>query len=208
MITLHHLNFSRSTRVLWLLEELSIEYRLVSYQRTEQFRAPPELANVHPLGKAPIIEDGDLILAESSVILDYLNVHYGNGRLAPLSGSKEAALHEQWLQYVESSAGLPILFNVIGTMTGGLPERLQQFTKSSVTKTLDYISDGLGAGPHLMGEPFTIADIQMSYLLELAKSAGLVDGRKVIDDYLDHLRARPALAKALDLGGPMTRPRL
>jgi glutathione S-transferase len=103
----------------------------------------------------------------------------------------------RWRRIVSSLTG----------MTGGLPERQEQFTKSSVTKTLDYIGDGLKTGLHLMGAQFTIADIQMVYLLELAKYAGLTDGRTVSDDYLDHLRARPALAKTLDIGGPMTLPK-
>ncbi|MHB8283251.1 MAG: glutathione S-transferase family protein [Caulobacteraceae bacterium] len=207
MIVLHHLNFSRSFRVLWLLEELGLDYRLVKYERNAQFRAPPELAKVHPLGKAPVIQDDDLILAESAVILDYIDAKYADGRLSPPAGTKAHILHEEWLQYVESSAAFPIMMTLIGGMTGGLPEGLAAFAKPAVAKTLDYIAEGLGAGPYIMGEQFTLADIQFSYVLVMARHAGLLEGRQSILDYLERLSARPAFAKAVAIGGPMAPPK-
>jgi glutathione S-transferase len=120
MITLHHLNFSRSTRVIWLLEELGIDYELVKYERDQNFRAPPSLAKVHPLGRAPVLVDGDLVLAESATILRYLETNYGNGRLVPAPGTPDRALHDEWLDFVESSAGMPVMLAAIGSMTGGL----------------------------------------------------------------------------------------
>jgi len=207
MIVLHHLNYSRSFRVLWLLEELGLDYKLVKYERNAQFRAPPELAKIHSLGKAPVIEDGDLILAESAVILNYINDTYAAGRMAPPKGEKAHVLHEEWLQYVESSAAFPIMMTLIGGMTGGLSDGLAAFTEPGVAKTLDYIASGIGAGPYIMGEQFTLADIQFSYVLVMARYAGLLQGRQSILDYLDRLAARPAYAKAVEIGGPMAPPK-
>jgi glutathione S-transferase len=207
MIVLHHLNYSRSFRVIWLLEELGLDYKLVKYERNAQFRAPPELAKIHPLGKAPVIEDGDLILAESAVILNYLNDSYAAGRMVPPKGEKTHVLHEEWLQYVESSAAFPIMMTLIGGMTGGLSDGLAAFAEPGVAKTLDYIASGIGAGPYIMGEQFTLADIQFSYVLVMAGHAGLLQGRQPILDYLDRLAARPAYAKAVEIGGPMAPPK-
>lgn len=176
MITVHHLNFSRSSRVLWLLEELGLDYELISYRRDAGFRAPPELKAVHPLGKAPVIEDGDLVLAESAAILAYINATYGAGRLAPPAGTRDAAVHDEWLQYSESSAGFPIMMTLIGGMTGGLPDGLRGFTAPELARTLDYLEQGVAPGPYLMGDAFTLADIQLSYLLASAEHAGLLGG--------------------------------
>jgi glutathione S-transferase len=207
MIILHHLNFSRSIRVIWLLEELCLEYELVSYQRDAKFRAPNSLKSVHPLGKAPVIQDGDLTLAESAVILEYINEKYGNGRFAPAPGTRGRAVHDEWLQYVESSAAFPIMLTLIGNMIGGLPDNLQSFTGPELTKTLDYIANGVRPGPFLMGEPFTLADIQMAYPLENARPIGLLNEHGILLAYLDRLKERPAYAKALKIGGPMAPPR-
>ncbi len=207
MITLHHLNFSRSTRVIWLLEEIGIEYNLVAHQRGADFRAPPALKAVHPLGKAPVIEDGDLKLAESGAILRYIDSHYADGRFSPTEGSQDGAVHDEWLQYVESSAALPIMMLMIGGMAGGLPEGLAGFAQPELQKTLDYIERSVAAGPYLMGDQFTLADIQMSYMLDLADSAGMLTGRDGLKTYLERAKARPAFAKAVEVGGPMAYPR-
>ena len=161
MLTLHHLNYSRSIRVIWLLEELGIEYDLVKYERDANFRAPPELKAIHPLGKAPVLVDGDLTLAESAPILAYIDERYGERRFSPPIDSDAAAVHDEWLQYVESSAALPIMMTSLGKRMGGLPDGLAKFTGPEVTKTLDYIGAGVGEGPYLMGEQLMLADIQM-----------------------------------------------
>ena len=116
MITLHHLAFSRSTRVIWALEELGVPYALVAYQRTAAFRAPPELTRVHPLGKAPVLVEGDLRIAESGAILAYLNDRHGDGRLAPPVGSDARAVHDDWLHFVEGSAATPIMMTAASSM--------------------------------------------------------------------------------------------
>lgn len=203
MLTLHHLAFSRSTRVIWALEELGLPYELVTYQRTPAFRAPPELAEVHPLGKAPVLVDNALRIAESAAILAHLNDRHGSGRLAPPIGSDARAVHDDWLHYVEGSAAMPIMLTLIGGMMGGLPENMKAFVGPELSKTLAYIADGVGDGPWLMDGDFTIADIQLAYLVELADSAGFTADHPRLKAYLERLQARPAYAKAIALGGPV-----
>ena len=207
MITVHHLNFSRSSRVLWLMEELGLEYQLKRYERDESFRAPASLKAIHPLGKAPVIQDGNLTIAESASILAYVNERYGDGKLAPAAGSHEAAIHDEWLQYVESSAAFPIMLTLIGGMTGGLPDKLAGFAAQGTAKTLDYIAAGVEAGPYLMGEKLTLADIQMGYLLAIADHAGLLENQPAVAAYLERLKALPSFVKALEIGGPMVPPK-
>lgn len=206
MITVHHLNASRSFRVLWMMEELGLEYRLVRYERDETMRAPASLKAVHPLGKAPVIQDGDLTIAESAAILAHVNARHGGGRLAPPVGSDAATVHDEWLQYAESSAAFPIMLTLIGGMTGGLPDALAGFAGQGVARTLGYIASGIVPGPYLMGDMLTLADIQMSYLLAVAEHAGLLQDQPAIAAYFERLKARPAFTKALEIGGPMTPP--
>lgn len=203
MITVHHLAYSRSLRVLWLLEELGVPYELVSYERTKEFRAPPELARIHPLGKAPVIVDDGLVLAESATILRYLNDRHGNGTLTPPAGTSERTQHEEWLDYVESSAGTPILISLVGGRVGGMGEGMTGFIRPLVAKTLDYITSGIGDRPYLMGDRLTLADIQMSYMLAMARIGGLLDDRPALTAYLDRLEAAPGFQRAAGKGGPM-----
>lgn len=206
MITLHHLVFSRSTRILWALEELEIPYEMVVYQRDETFRAPPALTAVHPLGKAPVVVDGDLTIAESSAILTHLNDRHGGGRLAPAPGTDARTVHDEWLHYVEGSAAFPIMLTLIGGMVGGLQEGLSGFVLPERAKTLAYIAGQVGDGPWLLGAKFTIADIQMGYVIEVADSAGLLAKHPQLLDYLTRLKARPAYQKAIILGGRVVPP--
>ena len=206
MIILHHLNFSRSTRVLWLLEEIGLEYELKSYERDENFRAPATLGAVHPLGKAPILIDDDLVLAESGTILRYLEQKYSDGRLVPAPGTLDRAIHDEWLDYVESSAGLPVMMTLLGGMTGGLPAGLTGFTAPELAKTLTYIADRVTDRTFLMGDRVTLADIQMSYLLSALRHAGQLKEYPALVHYLSRLEATPGLMKAIEVGGPMTPP--
>jgi glutathione S-transferase len=206
MITLHHLEYSRSMRIAWLFEELGVDYELVRYPRDPNFRAPPELAKVHPLGKSPVIVDGGLKLAESSAILRYVEETYGKGDLTPPTGTPEYALHGEWLDYVESSAGLPIMITLLGGMTGGLSEKLQAFAAPQIVATLAYIAGGIGTKPYLMGDKLSLADIQMSYMLGLAKRIGALDDQPGVAAYFDRLQAEPGFLRAIERGGPMMPP--
>jgi glutathione S-transferase len=206
MITLHHLNFSRSSRVIWLLEELGVEYQLVKYERDQNFRAPPSLAEVHPLGKAPVLVDDDLVLAESGTILRYLEAKYGDGRLVPAPGTPDRAVHDEWLDFVESSAGFPAMLTVIGGMTGGLQGFLAGFTAPELARTLNYISDRVADRSFLMGDRLTLADIQMSYLLEMLRRVGQLDEYPLVSAYLGRLEQTPGLKSAIEIGGPISPP--
>lgn len=206
MITLHHLNFSRSTRILWLLEELGLHYEVKAYERDRTFRAPPELAAVHPLGKAPILVDDGLVLAESATILRYLESKYGDGRLVPAAGTSDRAIHEEWLDYVESSAALPAMFMLLGAKTGGLSAGLAGFAGAELAKALTLISDRVKGRDYLMGDRLTLADIQMSYLLAALRNIGQLEGYPDVSAYLERLEATAGLRKAIEIGGPMTPP--
>lgn len=206
MITVHHLSFSRSTRILWLLEELGAHYDLVKYPRDENFRAPPALQQIHPMGKAPVIQDGDLVLGESAVILDYINTRYGNGRFAPPFGSDAYFRHGEWLHYVESTAALPIMVMRIGAIAGDMSDGMQRFFTPLLARTLNHMTRGI-SGRYLMGDDLMLADIQMVYLLAVAESAGLLTNQTALIAYLARLMERPALQKAIAIGGPMMPPR-
>jgi glutathione S-transferase len=206
MITLHHLKFSRSTRVLWLLEELGLQYELEAYERDENFRAPAKLSNVHPLGKAPVIVDDGLVLAESASILRFLEKKYGDGRLVPAPGTPERAEHDEWLDYVESSLALPAMLTILGARTGGLSPGLGGFIGPELAKALSYVSDRVGERHFLMGDRLTLADIQMSYMLATLRRSGQLADYPAVSAYLERLEATPGLAKAIEIGGPMTPP--
>lgn len=201
MLTLHHLAFSRSQRILWLIEELGLPVDLVRYERTAQFRAPPELKTVHPLGKSPVIVDDDLMLAESATILRYLDGRYGQNRFSPEAGTPEHAIHEEWLDFVESTAAGPVLTILLAELAGehAAADRARPMADS----TLGYIAQSLGDKPFLMGERPMLADIQMTYFLAMARMAKVLDAHPVLVAYLDRLEAQPGFQRAQARGGPM-----
>ncbi len=203
MIVLHHLSYSRSTRILWLLEELKIGYQLVRYERDDRFKAPAALCDVHPLCKSPVIVDGDLVLGESSVILTYINERYGAGRFAPPAGSDAYYRHEEWLQYVESTAAFPIMTARVGIITEGLSERMGAFIAPTLASNLDHIQSTVRKHKYLICDELMLADIQMSYLAEVADKTGLLTQHQGIRDYMARLRSRAAYRKAVEIGGPM-----
>jgi len=205
MLTVHHLAYSRSTRVLWLLEEIGAPYQLVRYERDAEFRAPPELQAVHPLGKSPVIEDGGLVIGESAVILSHIDQVYGGGRFTP-SEEAERLRHEEWLQYVESTAAFPIMISTVGARVG-LSEGMAAFVASPLARTLELIASAVEGEGFIMGEDLRLADIQFVYVLEMASHAGLLADQPAISAYLERLKRRPALMRALEIGGPMAPPR-
>jgi glutathione S-transferase len=207
MITLHLLAYSRAIRIVWLLEALGVEYEIVRYERDEEMRAPPELKAVHPLGKSPVIVDGDLTLAESATILRYIHDRHGEGRFTPPAGSAAHALHEEWLDFVESSAALPVLVALLDTMRGGVGPTMQGFAGPMLQSTLAYIAQGIGDKPFLMGDEVMLADIQLSYLLVAADAIGALAGHPQVAAYCRRLQAHPGFVRAVEVAGPMMAPR-
>lgn len=216
MITVHHLNNSRSQRILWLLEELGVEYRIQRYQRDPKtMLAPPELLAVHPLGKSPVISDGDLTLAESGAIIDYLANHYGESLLPP-AGSPERLRCTYWLHYAEGSAMPPLLLKLVfdRVESGPMPFFVRPIARGIAQKVkgalinpqlqrhLDYLEGELGKSTWFAGEHFSAADIQMSFPLEVATSRGGLDAsRPRLKAFLERIHARPAYQRALEKGG-------
>jgi len=200
MIQVHHLNRSRSTRVIWLLEELGVPYEVVRYERDPVTnRAPDELKAIHPLGKAPAIRDGDAVLVESGAIVEYLLRKYGNGRLAPAPDSPEYPRYLQWLHFAEGSAMLPLLLNMFLDRQP-LPEGyfLTGFAADERRKLLDYLESSLQGQDYLLGAEFTAADIMMITVLQLAWMQGALEGYRNLPAYLGRLQRRPAFQKAAE----------
>lgn len=203
MLTLHHLETSRSSRILWLLETLGLDYKLVMHKRGPDMRAPDALKQVHPLGKAPVIVDGDLVLAESGTILRYIGERYGAGQFSPPKGTDAHAIHNQWLDYAESSLMTSVMIKLIGRGTGELPAALDHYATSQLDRALDYLSEGIGEGPFLMGDAPTLADMQMAYCMAVLEVGGSLDGRPALQAYWKNLQADPGFRRAIEVGGPL-----
>ncbi|MEO7775062.1 MAG: glutathione S-transferase [Steroidobacteraceae bacterium] len=219
MIVVHHLENSRSLRVLWALEELGLEYQIKSYPRNPRTRlAPPELRAVHPLGKSPVITDGPLMLAESGAILEYLVETYGNGALRPAPGTPERQQYRYFMHYAEGSLmPLMLLRLVIGRM-GEKPVPIvvrsfgrilgnaihASFVRPNLQRHMDFLESELTQRAWFAGALFTAADIQISYPLEVAgQRAGLDAGRPRLMDFLRRIHERPAYARAIARGGAL-----
>lgn len=219
MIVVHHLNNSRSQRVLWLLEELGLPYEIKRYQRDPAtMLAPPELKAVHPLGKSPVLVDGHHTVAESGAIVEYLIERHGQGRLAPPQGSDDRLRFTYWLHYAEGSAMPPLLLKLVFDEVQRAPMPFfvrpvaraiargatKAFIGPQITQHLDFIDSELAQRPWFAGSEFTAADIQMSFPLEAAVARGLDTNRPHITDFVRRIHARPAYQRALERGGPFT----
>jgi len=203
MIIVHHLNESRSQRVLWALEELGAPYEIKPYLRDPVTRlAPPELRAVHPLGKSPVITDGDIVVHESGAIIDYLITHAGQGRLRPALDHADYPAYLQWMHYAEGSAMLPLMLNMyVGRLKeAGAP--LHPRINSEIANHLGFISGELEGRTFLLGEDLSGADIQMSFVPEVARAMGKLDPFPNITRWLNAMHARPAYQAALAKGGP------
>lgn len=220
MITVHHLNNSRSQRVLWLLEELGVDYEIKHYQRdAKTMLAPPELKTVHPLGKSPVITDGTVTVAESGAILQYLVDEYdATGRLQPKSAADRRRM-TYWMHYAEGSAMPPLLMKLVFDRieTTPLPFGIKQVARGLAAKVkdsyvlpqivthLDFMEAELGRSAWFAGEKFSVADIQMSFPVEAAAARAGLDGKRPkLMDYLTRIRARPAYQRAVAKGGPFS----
>ena len=217
MIIVHHLNHSRSQRIVWLLEELGLDYEIKRYERDRKtMLAPASLRAVHPLGKSPVITDGDLTVAESGAIVDYLIERYGAGRLAPAVGTPARLRYTYWLHYAEGSAMSPLLLQLVfdKIATSPMPFFVKPIAKAisakvksgfiapQITRHLDYLEAELGKGGWFAGEAFSGADIQLSFPLEVAAARGGLDAsRPRLMDFLQRIHARPAYQRAIERGG-------
>jgi len=219
MITVHHLNNSRSQRVLWLLEELGQPYEIVRYERDRAtMLAPASLKAVHPLGKSPVVvTDDGMTLAESGAILETLTERYGHGLLAPLAGTPQAARYRYWLHYAEGSAMPPLLlklmfdriekspvpFFVKPIVKGIAGKAKAAFIGPQLKTHLDFMEGELAKSAWFAGEDFSAADIQMSFPVEAARArGGLDESRPRLMAYLERIHARPAYQRAVERGGP------
>ncbi len=201
MLKVHHLNNSRSQRILWMLEELGLDYEIVSYQRDATTNlAPPELLAVHPLGKSPVIEDGAIKIAESGAIVDYVIDRYGKGRLQPDPKSDAHVAYDEWLHYAEGSAMLPLMINLYVMRLGEAAAPLMPRIESEIANHLGYVSGALGDQDYLTGE-FSGADLQVSFVMEVANAFGKLAAYPNLAAYLARLHARPAFKRSLEKGG-------
>ncbi|MEJ0065489.1 MAG: glutathione S-transferase [Caulobacteraceae bacterium] len=201
MITVHHLNESRSQRILWLLEELELPYEIKFYKRDAATNlAPPELTAVHSLGKSPVITDGDRTIAESGAIVDYIVRRYGNSRLAPDPSTAAFDKYQEWLHYAEGSAMLPLmlLLYTLRLGEGGAP--LHDRINGEIENHLGYVDRSLEGRDYFMGE-FTAADVQMSFVGEVGRAFGRLADKPALDAWVDRIHARAAYRKALEKGG-------
>ncbi len=202
MIVVHHLNDSRSQRILWLLEELGLPYEIKPYQRDAQTRlAPAELKKVHPLGKSPVITDGNRTIIESGAIIDYLIRRHGKGRLQPAPESPAYDEYVQWMHYAEGSAMLPLMLNLYVTRLGAAAAPLMPRIESEIANHLGYLDGALKGRQFLVGDTLTGADIQMSFVAEIAGAFGKRAPYPNLDAWIRRLHERPAYKKALERGG-------
>jgi len=216
MLTVHHLNNSRSQRVLWLLEELALPYEIMRYQRDPKtMLAPPELRAVHPLGKSPVITDGDITLAETGAIVEYI-VEKAGGRLRPAAGTPEYWRWTFWLHYAEGSLMSPLLMKLVfDVMPRRAPMILRGLVRNIATRAkagfvmpqlgthFDFLEAELGKSGWFAGGEFSAADVMMSFPLEAGGArAGAFEGRPRLKAFVERIHARPAYKAAIEKGGP------
>lgn len=203
MITVHHLRVGRPIFTLWLIEELGLDYTLKLYNRNEMNRAPPELRQVHPLGKSPVIEDDGHVITESGAIAMHLVENYDEeGRFAAPGGKKTRATWYQWLHYTEASAFAPLLFKLLlSREQEPKPALISAFADGEVALHLGYIRDNLAEKPFILGEHMTLPDFGLTYICHMADRLGLLTDYPSLKAYADRNMARPAFLRALEKAG-------
>ncbi len=202
MITIHHLNNSRSHRILWLMEELGLPYEIVHYQRDPQTRlAPPELRKVNPLGKAPVIVDDGRTVIESAAIVDYVLRHYGQGRLLPEPTTPAYDDYVQWLHFAEGSAMLPLMLHLYTARLGDAVAPLSPRIESEIANHLGHVDRHLADKQFLLGDLFTGADIMLLDVAAVAKRFDKLAAYPNLSAWLDRVQERPAYGKAVERGG-------
>ncbi|HJQ82534.1 MAG TPA: glutathione S-transferase family protein [Candidatus Binatia bacterium] len=201
MLKVHHLNNSRSQRILWLLEELGVPYEIVKYQRMQPIPlAPPELKEVHPLGKSPVITDGDKTIAESGAIVEYILDTYGKGRLKPKPGTAEHWQYVEWMHFAEGSAMFPLLLALYAGLLGDGAALLRPRIDGEIENHLSYMEKRLGNRQFFVGNDLTGADVQLLFVLEAAGER--LAPYKALSAYRDRMHARPAYQRGIEKGGP------
>ena len=199
MIILHHLVHSRSDRIIWLLEELDLPYTLKVYPRNELNRAPAELADTHPLGKAPAIHDDDQLVTESGAIVEYLLARYGEGRFHPSESDPEYVAYLEWMHFAEGTAMSQFLMALFLTgeiMPGLEPHALAAAATSELDRIISHVENRLETSDYLAGSEFTAADIMMGWVLFMLELRGKLPGRDATLRYLRKLEARPAYQRS------------
>ena len=202
MIVVHHLNDSRSQRILWLLEELGLPYEIKHYKRMETRLAPPELKAIHPVGKSPVITDNGKTVFESGAIVDYLIRRHAGGKLQPDPATPAYDDYQMWMHYAEGSAMLPLMLNLYVSRLGDGGKPLHARIESEIANHLGYLDGHLKGRDYLLGKDFTGADVQMSFIGEIAETYGKRAAFPNLDAWVKRLHARPAYKKALEKGGP------
>ena len=198
MMVVHHLRPSRAERILWLLEEIGLDYEVVTYERTPAFRSPPDLFEVHPLGKSPVVVKGDLVLVESGAIVEYLVENYAQD-LAPKPGDPARIPYLQWLHWSEGSAAAWLVMDLVvnsGLAPGLDPGPLAQSLPAEIGRALDWVESELAGRAFACGEAFTAADPMLGWTLGFARDRGHAGERPAILAYLERIEARPALERA------------
>ncbi len=203
MIEVHHLNNSRSQRVLWLLEELGLPYEIKPYQRDATTSLAPEsLKKIHPLGKSPVIRDGDTVVIESGAILEYLVRKHGKGRLAPAESSPDWPRYLQFMHYAEGSAMLPVMLRLYTSRLGEAGKPLEPRITSELDNHLGYLDSELSGRDWFVGNELSAADIQLSFVIQAGRLLYGLDKFPNLARFLDRIHARPAYKRALERGGP------
>jgi glutathione S-transferase len=203
MLVVHHLNNSRSQRILWLVEELALPYEIKRYERlSRSHAAPEELKRVHALGKSPVITEGGRTVAESGAIIDYIVRRHGQGRLAPPPASPLYDEYVQWLHYAEGSAALPLIMKGTVSHLGNAWRPLKRMVDAELENHLGYIDRSLAGREYLVGNTFSAADVQMSFIGELAALRTDRSRFPHMDAWVHRFQQRPAYRVAVDKGGP------
>jgi glutathione S-transferase len=203
VLEVHHLNNSRSQRVLWLLEELELPYEIVRYQRDAQTNlAPPELERIHPLGKSPVLKDGSEVVIESGAILEYVVRRYAKGRLAPPESSPDWVKYVQWMHYAEGSAMLPVMLRLYTSRLGEAAAPLAPRIESELKRHFGYLDRALAGSDYFVGKELSAADIQLSFPIQAARLLYGLGEFPNLQRFLERVQARPAYRRALERGGP------
>jgi len=202
MIIIHHLNDSRSQRILWLLEELGLEYKVNRYERDAETRlAPPALLEVHPLGKSPVLEEDSLKIHETGAIVEYIIDKYDDGKLAPKRDSIEHIRYTEWIHYAEGSAMLPLLLRLYTSRLGDAAAPLMPRIDGETINHFSYLSKSLGENDYFLGDELSAADIMLSFPIEAANMRGGLAKLPILAEFVKRIQARPAYKKALERGG-------